>query len=190
MIQAVYFVASTTVVMLLASVSTFPSSAVGDTAIEQEIFWALLVRPGRSSVAVVDATPIPLVQPTASQWIWFGDSAAALRSEVESTVEITPDLFTIGSFPPSTHLVPRADLQPLRGGLETMPRWAVFRDRYGAREVFAFSRPVVTDDGLDALVYRVLTDGPGSGRTDLFWLHRAARSDAWSVAKELPISIS
>jgi hypothetical protein len=178
-----------TVLMLAAVIQ--PSN-VG-TATEREILRILLTRQGRSvpTVVVVDATPMALFQPTAPQWTALGSSAAnALKSKVENAREGASDVFAAASFPPWTRLVTHAELQPLRRGPNLAVRWHEFEERFGVREFVAFSRPVVSDDSLDALVYRVYSDGPESAVGELFWLHRAATSDTWSIGIDLPIMIS
>jgi hypothetical protein len=163
---------------------------------EEEIFRLLLVDRLRGakpdSVTVVEATPLRFPRLTEWQWEFFGAPVQTLRLKSERSAEFTLDTFALGWFPPSTQLVPQAELQPLRRApLEDLLRsWAAFRDRFGTEKFYAFSSPVVSDDGLDALVFRATSCGPQCGRTDLFWIHRAAPSESWSIAKVLNMGIS
>lgn len=179
-------------VALVMAVGSFAQAVHG----EHEIFRLLLVNRPRdakpNNVTVVQATPLRFPRLTDSQWSFFGAPVQTLRLKIESSAEFTPDTFALELFPPSTQLVPQAELQPLGGApLDDLVRsWAAFRDRFRAQAFYALSRPVVSDDGLDALVFRATSDGPQSGRSDLFWLHRAAPSEPWSIAKQLPMGIS
>ena len=185
------FVGRTAVAFVMA-VGSFAQAVDG----EDEIFRLLLVDRLRdakpNSVTVIQATTLRFPRLRDSQWAFFGAPVQTLRLKIESSAEFTPDAFALELFPPSTQLVSQAELQPLGGApLDDLLRsWAAFRDRFRAQTFYAFSSPVVSDDGLDALVFRATSCGPQCGRTDLFWIHRAARSEPWSIAKELPMGIS
>jgi hypothetical protein len=174
MSQITCFVGPLITTLLVSAVSSIQPSGTPDTVTEQAIFRPLLARTDRSSLpVVVDARPLPVRRPTDSQWEWFGDSAAALKSPLEDALMLEVEMFSSASFPPATTLVSHAEL-PLR---ETATSWAEFVDRFGPREVLRFSRPVISQDRRHALVYRAQARGPQDGRTDLFLLRRQPSSE-------------
>ena len=179
-------------VALVMAAGSFAQAVHG----KDEIFRLLLVDRLRdakpNSVTVIEATPLRFPRLTESQWAFLGAPVQTLRLKSERGAESTQDTFALDLFPPSTQLVAPAELQPLRRAPldDLLKSWAAFRDRFGAQTFYAFSSPVVSDDGLDALVFRATACGPQCGQTDVFWIHRAARSEPWSIAKVLLMGIS
>ena len=186
--QLTCFLGRATTVLLVSALSSIHSSGAADTTTEQAIFRTLLAFPDRPSrMVVVDATPLPLVHPSASQWEWVGDpAAAALKPQLDVAMVLKVEEFSSASFPPATTLVPHAEL-PLQG---TRTGWAEFVERSGSRDILRFSRPLISTDRRHALVYRVQARGPQDGRTDLFLLQRRVGSEEWAIVKQLPLAIS
>ena len=152
-----------------------------------------LSRDGATSRWVVQATPLRLVRPSAADWAWFGLSTKALQEKVAGTSDsISADLKD-GLFPRATSLLTAQDLQRLRVALrepDSGEVWAAFRRRHHVQAFYAFSSPIVSDDGLNALVYYSLTCGPQCGESGFVLLDRASVDGPWSVAKQLPKAIS
>jgi hypothetical protein len=176
-----------------ASTTVAPLSA--RQAPDDGVFAAILKdRPGTEPPFrwAVSATPLPVVRPSATDWAWFGPSTRALEEKVASGPDAAPADFHAAAFPPNVSLLTTTDVEFLREALrgpDSRNVWEAFLVQHHVRALYAFSTPVVTDDGLRALVFYALTDGVQSGRSGFFLLHRASRDAAWSVL-ELPKSMS
>jgi hypothetical protein len=185
-----HFVWTGTVIFACALSPLFAQSAV--KGLDVDIFAALLrnsASVGGSSIVVVDETPLPVQRLSDSEWQWFGPRTAALRILAETAATVPADRFDSASFPPVVTLITRDVAQRFwRAREEAM--WTQFRDEFKTRSLWRFSRPVITADGLDALVWSAEACGSMCGRTDVLWLHRVSRSDPWIVAKSLPKSVS
>lgn len=138
------------------------------------------------SVLVVELLPVPLVRPTESQWDRFGPGAAALRlkgSLAEAGVPFSPAWFHAG-----TQLASRDEIQ--KALALDRSAWVPFRQQFSADGYLALSRPLMSDDGLHALVWyrrqwcRICGDGGYA------WLHRQSKSDEWRVEQRLVTTAS
>jgi hypothetical protein len=138
---------------------------------------------------VVDETPLRVQKLSDSEWQWFGPRTAALRAVSETVAAAPAGRFDSASFPSWVTLITRDVAQRFWGARDEAP-WAQFRDEFKARSLWRCSRPVITEDGLDALVWSAQACGSMCGRTDVRWLHRASRSDPWMIAKSLPKAVS
>ena len=163
---------------------------------DRQVFAVLLPALSRDGAAsyIVEVTPLPVPQPSDSDWEWFGSAARPLRAKVEAVKETSAKPFSNVSLPSAVVLVPREELSdlfryPLDGkGLEEI--WLSFRQRFKVQSFYRFSRPVVTEDGLAALVSYSHSCGSLCGESGFVWLRRASRSDRWAVAKLLPKVVS
>jgi hypothetical protein len=179
--------------VLIFACTVSPLSAQSAVGFDADIFAELLRIPAGvdgGSTYVVDETPLfPVQRLSDSEWQWFGPSTTALRAVAE-TVSVAPaGRFDSASFPPWVTLITRDVAQRFWGSLEEAI-WAQFREAFKARSVWRFSRPVITEDGLDALVWSAQACGSMCGRTDVHWLHRASRADPWTIAKGKPKTVS
>jgi hypothetical protein len=82
------------------------------------------------------------------------------------------------------------ELRRTLAGADSMGAWTALRQQYGVGVSYAFSRPVVAEDLLSALVFYALTCGPQCGESGFVWLTRSSQDSRWSVAKQLPVAIS
>jgi hypothetical protein len=175
------------------------SSPQAPSAVEfqdQGLFRALLAHLSRdrtSALSVVQVTPLGLRKPSASDWAWFGLPTNALQTKVDGAGSSASANFRPESFPPTTALLPEENLQRLRRALkapDSREAWGRFRQQYNVQAVYAFSNPIVTDDGLNAFVVYSFTCGPQCGQSGFALLYRASRDASWNVVKELPTAIS
>jgi hypothetical protein len=181
----------------LLALSVFTSIAAnGRLQAEDGIFSSVLNQLARDkslSRWVVQATPLRLVRPSSADWTWFGPSAKALQAKVAGAPDSASADFTDGVFPHDTSLVPTLDLQRLREALrapDAREVWAAFRRQHRVEAFYAFSTPIVTDDGLTALVSYSRTCGPQCGESGFVLLNRASLDAPWRVTKQLPKAIS
>jgi hypothetical protein len=185
-----HFVWTATVIFAWALSTLYAQSAV--KGLDADIFAALLrntASVGGSAIIVVDETSLPVQRLSDSEWQWFGPGTAALRALAETAAAAPADRFDSASFPPWVTLIGRDVAQRFWRAREEAV-WTQFREEFKARSLWRFSRPVITADGLDALVWSAQACGSMCGRTDVLWLHRVSRSDPWIVAKSLPKSVS
>jgi hypothetical protein len=184
-----WFVSAAT---LIAAFAVSPPSA--QSAVEgpdADIFAVLLpglARNDGGSNYVVDETPLGARKLSDAEWQWLGPRTAALRAVSETLAAVPVGPFDSASFPPRVTLITRDVAQKYQRAEEAV--WVQFRDEFKTRSLWRFSRPVITDDGLDALVWSAQACGSMCGRTDVHWLHRVSRSDPWTIAKSLPKGIS
>jgi len=167
-----------------------------NAAFETGIFANLLAmyRPVPSRI-VVRATPLPVRCLSDRLWASFGADAERLKAVLDpacttATREAGLVPFTAQSFPAPVEVVSEGELDRARDTADTMTWWTQFAAKYGVREFSAFSHPVVSDDGFDALLYRAQFCGDLCGRTDLYWLHRDSATDSWALVKDVLISVS
>jgi hypothetical protein len=184
-----WFVSAAT---LIAAFAVSPLSAqIAVEGRDADIFAVLLLGVSRDdggSNYVVDETPLGARKLSDAEWQWFGPRTAALRAVSETVAAAPAGPFDSASFPRRVTLITRDVAQKYRRAEEAV--WVRFRDEFKARSLLRFSRPVITDDGLDALVWSAQACGSMCGRTDVHWLHRVSRLDPWTIAKSLPKSIS
>jgi hypothetical protein len=185
-----YFVWAATVIF---ACTLSPLSAQSAVSCDADIFTVLLrthAGVDGGPTYVVDETPLfPVQKLSDSEWQWFGPSTTALRTVAETVAVAPAGRFDSASFPPWVTLITRDVAQKFLGGREEAI-WAQFREAFKVRSIWRFSRPVITEDGLDALVWSAQACGSMCGRTDVHWLHRASRSDPWTVAKSKPKTVS
>jgi hypothetical protein len=159
-----------------------------------EAMFKALLRGDLPTVLVVQAVPLSLPSPSAADWQWFGAGTEALRIKVETSRPSDVEPFAVDAFPPGTQLVPREAIQELfrtaPPGRSPEDRWIPFRTRYKAQTFQGFSRPVQSQDGLDAFLYYSHNCGSLCGQSGYAWLHRASSGSVWTVAKRLPKVVS
>jgi len=160
---------------------------------DRQIYVALLRDLFRGSLPasyVIQTMPLSLPQPSAYDWRWLGSGTAALQAKVEATKPLPAVAFSAGSFLDPTTLVSKEELVAFfhdgPAGTSLNDRWRAFHERFKVEAFQAFSRPVVTDAGLDALVYYSNSYGSQGGEAGFAWLHRSSPSAAWAVEKRLP----
>jgi hypothetical protein len=166
---------------------------------ERGIYTAVLAslfRQNVPSALVVETRPLLLRNPSAADWQWLGPDTSTLRSKVESEAlrAATSTAFTPELFPPGTTLVSREDIAELfrtaPPGQTTEDRWLPFRTRFHVQTYQGFSRPVVTDDGLNALVWFSHACGSLCGEAGYAWVQRSSTTAEWVVVKRLPKIVS
>jgi hypothetical protein len=185
-----HFVWTATVIFACAPSPLFAQNAV--KGLYADIFAALLrntASVGGSSIVIVDETSLQVQRLSDSEWQWFGAQTVALRAVAERAAATPADRFDSASFPPGVTLITRDVAQRFWRAREEAI-WTQFREEFKAQSLWRFSRPVITEDGLDALIWSAQACGSMCGRTDVLWLHRVSRSDPWMIAKSLPKAVS
>lgn len=103
------------------------------------------------------------------------------------TTDQTP--FIVEMFPPGTTLVSREEISELiltaPSGRTPEDRWQPFRARFNVQSYQGFSRPVLSDDGLNALVWFLHSCGSVCGKGGYAWLQRASLTSEWVFVKSL-----
>jgi hypothetical protein len=131
---------------------------------------------------VVETVPVAMAALSESDLQRLDRAAAGMR-----TTDQTP--FTVEMFPPGTTLVARETILELilyapRGpGLDD--HWRSFRTRFNVQTYQAFSRPVLSADGLSALVWFRHSCGSLCGTGGYAWLQRATVTSDWVFVKSL-----
>jgi hypothetical protein len=77
--------------------------------------------------------------------------------------------------------------EDIRGSkkIRNLADWPSIAARFeGARMWFAFSRPILSADGRDALLYYDRPCHPGCGEGEWVWFHRDNREQAWRIMLE------
>jgi len=180
-------------VVLLAIQTRGITQAREDRGIYEAVIKALL-RGDLPSALVIQAPPLGLPLPSASDWRLLDPEISTLQTKVEAARLGPADSFSGESFPPGTQLVPKEQIEELfrtaPRGNSLEDRWLPFRSRFNVSSFQAFSRPIITDDGLNALVYYSHSCGTLCGETGYAVLHRSSLSEAWVVARRLRKSVS
>lgn len=164
---------------------------------ERGIYHAVLMSLFNGNVPaplVVQTMPLAMPPPSESDWTWFGPGTKELRATVSLAVPVAPMAFVVELFPAATTLATWEEIlelfqtAPPGGGPEG--RWLPFRTRFKAQTFQGFSRAVVSDDGLNALVYYSYACGSTCGEAGYAWLQRSAINSTWAVIKRLPKVVS
>ena len=117
----------------------------------------------------------------------FGSVPSDLRQRVVAASTETPaptDLHTADQFPSGALILPSAEVGALtRSGPPDMRSYPALRAKYGVDSVLSFSRPVMTTDGLDAVVYYLHGCGSACGTFGYVWLHRPSRTARWAAKR-------
>lgn len=138
---------------------------------------------------VVEETPLAFAPPSTDDWQSLGGDTAALQKKIAGATTVAT-LYTQDELPKGTTLVARQvilDAFHWEPGTDLNARWATFRETFKAPSWERFSRPVITDDGLDALVTYGHGCGPLCGEGGYAWLHRVSRSAPWVVKRLVKI---
>jgi hypothetical protein len=169
--------------------SALPSRSL-DGAVYDTVLRTLFRGTG-SQRLVVEATALAFPSLSNADWQGvFRDAPQTLRTQLEAAAANGPVALDPQALPVGTQLVPRADIDRLfreapRGpGLEY--GWRPFRERWGVVGWQALSRPVITDDGRDALVYYENHCGAICGEGAMAWLHRDSAADPWAIKQVRP----
>jgi hypothetical protein len=144
------------------------------------------------SVFVVELMPRYLISPSEEDWRFFGSGAEALHLKANALEITAVSPFRLESFPEGTQLMLREQIQDFfrnaPAGTSSKDKWRMFRERFKAQSFEAFSRPLVTEDGLDALIYYSSTYGSLGCETGYAWLHRQSTTAPW-VVQRLPKTV-
>ena len=177
--------ASTDDVAALARVSRWRTQLADDrdlyTALLQNILHVPVV-----TAAVVDASPMALTPLSDTDWRMLGSLGPQLRAKVDRRRPGPPVPFTTASFPPGTRVIAAEDIESVLTARPPAGGWFAFQERFKIHSFQAFSRAVVSDDGLDALVRYSHTCGNQCGETGFALLHRNSTRDRWLVTRRLP----
>ena len=182
--------------MAAAGPTTTASGRPAQDSADRGIYEAMLIvllRGDLPSVVVVQAVPLPLPAPSAADWQWLGAGSDALRIAVERSRPLAVEPFVVEAFPPGTQLVPREEIEEqFRSAPRGRPEdiWTAFSARYKAQSFQGFSRPVKSENGLDAFLWYSHSCGSLCGESGYAWLHRASSDVAWAVSKRLPKVVS
>jgi hypothetical protein len=195
MFPSVRFIAAISIGVVLLTVQT---PGIAQAPEERGIYEAVLkMLLGRSlpSALVMQTPPLVLPHMSASEWrILDPDTSSTLQTKVEAARSAPTDSFSGGSFPPGTQLVPKEQIEELfrtaPSGNSPESSWLPFRSRFNVSSFQAVSRPIITDDGLNALVYYSHSCGLLCGETGYAVLYRSSLSEVWVVARRLRKSIS
>lgn len=132
-------------------------------------------------IVIDDWRPVP----PATAWVWerLPGVPAELRKKVaelpKPPVGETGEHYKVEDLPQGARLVTVDEIRPV------VSRWPPgtnpIEEKYGTKWQLSFSKPVMTDDGLDAVVYWGYGCGPLCGAGGYAWLHRTARGSAWAV---------
>ncbi len=160
---------------------------------EHEIYEALLkdIFPGEQQPSVLLIEGVPRVFENPPAWVWQKLGAGAERqASVERAVAPPATPFAGESFPPGTQLARLEEIEALLRPAVAVKdpeegRRQALRNRFKVEAFQGFSRPIVTEDGLDALVSYSHHCGLLCGSIGYAWLHRTSRAGAWSVAKRV-----
>lgn len=117
----------------------------------------------------------------------FGAVPSGLKERVAAASSEPPDptdLHTIDQFPSGALVLPASEVSPLtRGGSREIRDYPELRAKYGAGSVLSFSKPVMSADRLDALVYYLHGCGSACGTFGYVWLHRSSPTARWAAKR-------
>ena len=154
----------------------------------------MLVRGDLPSKLVIRTPHLVFPVPSTIELGPLGPASGTLQTKVQAARPSQAESINVESFPAGTQFVAKEEIDEI---FRTAPRgnspdsrWIPFRERFNATSYQAFSRPIVTDDGLDALVYYQHACGSLCGESGYVWLHRSSTADAWMVARRLVKSVS
>jgi len=194
LLPLVRFVAAITIGVVLLAVQTRGIAQARDERGIYEAVIKMMLRGDLPSALVIQTPPLVLRLPSASDWRMLSPESDTLQTKIEAARPGSADPISGESFPPGTQLVPKEQIEDL---FRTAPRgnspedsWIPFRARFNVSSIQAFSRPIITNDGLDALVYYSHSCGTLCGETGYAVLHRSSPSEAWVVARRLRKSVS
>jgi hypothetical protein len=96
---------------------------------------------------------------------------------------------TVGPFaqeevPTGARLIPRSEIHAVFSP-DPLSGWSRLEQAIGARTWQAFSRPVLSADGLQALIYAEHHCGTVCGHGKYFWLSRSDTSDKWRISRQV-----
>jgi hypothetical protein len=138
---------------------------------------------GLPAVTIVQAEGIPI--PSISG-LEVGDLPAELRRRLQTAQGGSGQEFTTSSFPPGTEVVPQAEIDTFFHG--SGDGWARFRERFpGAGGYHAFSRPILTADLHDGIIYIESHCGWLCGWGGYAWLHRDSSTSPWTVKRSIAV---
>jgi len=135
---------------------------------------------------LIESTPRAFNYVGEFDWKKFGPTPDALSPKLK-TLSTVP--FTVDAFPKGAQLIAQQDLMELFSpkNRDFDEAWTIVRTKYKVQSTQAFSRPVITDDGLDAYVMYSHGCGMLCGQYGYAWLHRTSRSDSWVVKRFVKI---
>jgi hypothetical protein len=139
-----------------------------------------------------DSLEIPLISAAASaSWraafrAWPTEFMAVLEGRDRAP---TRGRFAPEEVPTGARLIPRSEIEAMFSADPTSG-WQRFQQATGARTWQAFSRPVLSADGLHALIYAEHRCGSVCGHGKYFWLSRRDARDKWQPTSQVVAWIS
>jgi len=178
--------------MALVSLTVVANAAVPRPGVKPEAeVYATLIHSSsttreRSVIVVKD---VAVMMPT------LNSSSAAGRQEFDGIPDALLRLagrasptsalrHNVADFPAGTRLVPEAEIESIfEPNLEN--GWTIFKRRYASDKWLSFSQVLLTDDGLDALVYYETRCGGLCGEGGYTWLHRDLGQSHWLIRRKI-----
>jgi len=174
-------------VLLLASICNVglqkPSSA--------PIYAELLARryhgvAGELMIVKDRTVAMPTLVGSATDWLAkFGDVPAELRQAASRQAPTKIGEMSASMLPPRTRIVSTQAVDAIFTGSDLDAHWIAFYRQFDARGWISFSDVIVTDSGLDALVYYESRCGGLCGEGGYVWLHRGTSRSQWVVTKQV-----
>lgn len=113
---------------------------------------------------------------------WPAELMAVLEGRVEAP-SVGP--FEQKEVPTGARLISRSEIDAAFTRQDPSASWSRIEQVIGSRSWQAFSRPVLSADGLQALVYAEHHCGGGCAHGKYFWLSRKNTRDRWRVARQV-----
>lgn len=141
---------------------------------------------------VVQARPLPFRSPEPFDWSRFGADAEPLRAALASEENSAPvgrDILDLQRLPKGTALVSREEIEDffrsMRAPQSLEERWTQLREKLGVQSYQGLSVPVVSGDGLTAVVWYSHSCGSLCGQGGWAVLKRAPTGADWTVVQQI-----
>jgi hypothetical protein len=141
---------------------------------------------------VVQAKPLPFRSPESFDWSRFGSDADPLRAVVtppENPASPDLDILDLRVLPKGTVLVSREEIEDFFRSMRAPQRfedqWTQLRAKLGVQSFQGLSRPVVSHDGLTAVVWYSHSCGSLCGEGGWAVLKRPTTGADWVVVQQI-----
>ncbi|HEX5069576.1 MAG TPA: hypothetical protein VFV78_05105 [Vicinamibacterales bacterium] len=169
---------------VLALFSVPQAATPSDTRGINDAVVAAIFKDGKGPLSfVVRAEYRPMVKPNNGIVAKLGSVPAELFRKVEQAVATPPapgELHAAANFPAAAHIVPGEELTMLvRGAPIGTNGYPALQEKYQTRDMLSFSRPVMTDDRLNVLVWYSHGCGSLCGSVGYVLLRRETITSPW-----------
>ena len=162
------------------------SQASTEAALYAPLFGASFhAKPAVSFVVQDTSVAMATLGGSSPDWLkQFDDVPMALRRAASRPEPTRVGRLNPKSLPTGVRMAPAQATRTVMAH-RTSEAWEVFKRQYNADGWLAFSYPVLTPAGLDALVYYEAECGGLCGETGYAWLHRDSAQSGWTLKKKI-----